>query len=169
MNMNKICVATCLSLAVVGLAVADATSDFKKWYMAGLPTMIRAMEHKDFAFFDKVATPDFTMTMNGTTQKRAEALSGLKMSFDMSDKIKYKYKPTTFSVKGGIATVTGFQSGKMSMKPGADKKKHVMVVSSKTVECWRKSGKSWMIFSITETNSKMTMDGKPMDPSMMGG
>jgi len=148
---------------------ASKMSSFERWYRAETPTMERAMEKGDVSFFDKISSDDFTYTMDGQTSNKKDSLDQMKQMFGKVKKISYHYKPTSFKVDGDMATVTGSESMTAWMKPGPDKKKHVMRAKGKTVEAWKMVDGKWLITSITENGSKMTMDGKPMDMSQMGG
>jgi hypothetical protein len=152
-----------------GTKIVHHTTSFERWYRAQIPVMVRAMEKKNLAFFEKTATDDFTYTMGGQTSNKQDSIAQLKQMFDGAQRIKYHYKAVTFKVGGDTATVGGTQSMTAWMKPGTDKKKHVMKGSGKTTETWKKVDGKWMISSITETDSKMTMDGKPMDMGKAGG
>lgn len=155
---------------LIASASADDLGAFKKWYMAGAPAAKKAMEGKDLAFFQKCSTADFTYTSGGQTQKKKDALSGLKMMFDSSKTIKYTFKITGFKkVKNGFA-VTLDNHYEMVTMPGPDKKTHLMVMDQTSKETWTKSGKTWLLSNITDIGKgKSTMDGKPFDPATIGG
>ena len=158
------------ALVLIASASADEVADFKKWYTAGLPQMKKAMESKNLAFFEKSSTADFTYTTAGQTAKKKDAMAGLKSMFDMTKSLKYSCKITGFKkTKNGIV-VNLTNHFEMTMMPGPDKKTHLMVTDQASQETWKKSGKTWLLTNITDIGKgKSTMDGKPFDPSQMGG
>lgn len=156
---------------MTAIAFADDVSDFKKWYVKESPKMVKAMEGKNIAFFEKCSTADFTYKEgSGKVSKKKEALTGLKQMMDTTETIKYKYKiEAVKSAKGGM-TVDLLNEYNMTMKPGPDKKKHVMWMEARTRETWVKTGGKWLLKNITDVGTpKMKMDGKPMPAGAMGG
>ena len=162
MNISlKPIIAFALAASITAIAAADDVADFKKWYMAGGPEVIKAMETKNMAFFNKMTTPDFTYTEHGKTNKKKEALDGLKQMMDMAEKIKYRFKVESVKKAKGAMIVNLLNEYTMTMKPGTDKKKHVMWMEARSRETWVKSGGKWMLKNITDVGEPKTkMDGK---------
>lgn len=149
------------ALAALSLAVAG---ELEAFLTAEMPKSKRAFETKNVGYFEAVSTPDFTYTdIAGKTQKKKEAIAGLKMMFDQSQSIKATMKlvSITENAGGGIVVVDNHYD--TVTKPGPDKKSHRMEMSMTTKETWVKSGRKFKLKKIVETKvGKMLMDGKPM-------
>lgn len=167
---RSILILCCASLAATSLA-ADANSDFKSYMRRSLPKMARAFDHKDWAYFDKNSTADFTDVEMGHTLTKAQSMSQMKMGFQSASSIHTHFKLLTTKANGDNAVATTFGHMTMVMKPmGAKDKPHHMVVDMWETETYVRSGKGWKIKKFEQTKPmKMTMDGKALDPSKMGG
>ena len=171
-NMKRLVSVVFAAAVVVGSAFAhDANADFKKFLTGMLPKVVKAFETKNVKFFDSISTADFTETEMGKTMNKAESMAGMSQMFKSAKTIKCSFKLDSSSVKGD--TGTAMTSGRMTaiMNPTKPKgKPSTMVADMWMKETWVKDGKGWKIKHIDEAKpSKMTMDGKPFDPSKMGG
>jgi len=158
-------------LFAASMAVADPLADFKKWYMKGLPTMVKAMESKNIGFFQAVSTKDFTYTeATGKKADKKTAIAGLKQMFDTAEKIKLTPKIGVIQNSRAGITVDLTNHFDITTKPGADKKTHKMTMVQKNLELWVNVGGKWLVKNITDVGpAKSTMDGKPMPAGAMGG
>ena len=148
----------------------DALSDFKTAVNKMLPQVAKAFEKEDLKYFESTSTPDFTYVMaDGTKMEKKAAMGQMKQMFASADHIKAKLGASKHMVKGTTAAcdVEGHYS--MTMKT-PDGKSHKMTTSEWTRATFRKVGAKWMMSQMKETKpSQMMMDGKPFDPSKMGG
>jgi len=156
-------------LAVTALSF-DALSDFKaalKQFEAGV---VKAFATKNHKFFEQISTPDFTYTdFKGTKMKKKESIAQMKAMFDSMGPSKASFRSSGHAVRGNMGSANYVGTFVMNQK-GPDGKNHVIVMTSFTKETYKKVGAKWLVSSIVETKEgKMTMDGKPFDPSMMGG
>lgn len=133
----------------------------------------RAFMHNDMAAFEKVTrdavTSDFKHIDMGHTQNYDEMLAEMKQSLGMMKITACSAKTSHIKIHGKTATsVTNHRMmGKMS---GPDKKNHRMAMSGTTHDKYRMEDGKWKLAEMKWSNEKMTMDGKPFDPSkMMGG
>lgn len=162
-----LCVA---SLAATSLA-ADANSDFKRFMRRMMPQMERAFNRKDVVYLDKISTSDFTDTAMGRTMSKAESLKEMKVAYAQAKSVRAKFKILAMSASGnsGVAMTSGHVV--MITKPrGGKDKSHRMVMDVWEKQTWIRSGKTWKIQKNEQTKpTKSTVDGKPFDPSKMGG
>ncbi len=149
----------------------DANSDFKKFMTSMIPKVEKAFKTGDLKFFEDISTADFTEKEMGKTYTKAESMAQMKQGLAMGKPSEVKFKLMSSKVMGNTATAV--TSGHMVMMMKAQKPKdkaHRMVMDMWEKQTWVKDGKAWKIKMIEEAKpSKMTMDGKPMDPSKMGG
>ena len=161
------------ALSLCGFATAqDQTAEFRAFLSGGAAKMKKAFESKDTAFFKNSSTDDFTYKSFGMpAQKKAQAIGGLQQMFGMMKKIEVSFKLVSASAKNGkgTAVLTSVMTTWTNPTP-TDKKSHKMVAKSYETESWVKKNGKWMISGIVETKKgTYTMDGKPFDPSKMGG
>jgi hypothetical protein len=150
-----------LATSITAIAAADGAADFKKWYVKESPNVVKAMESKNLVFFEQCTTSDFTYNEHGKINKKKEALAGLKQMMDTSEKLSYKFKIESVKAGNGGMVVGLLNEYSMTMKPGPDKKKHVMWMEGRTRETWVKSRGTWLLKNITDVGEqKMKMDGK---------
>ena len=151
-----------VAAATCAIAFADDLTDFKKWYAKDTPIMIKAMESKNLAFFEKCSTPDFTYKeASGKTAKKKEAMVGLKQMMDGTESIKYKPKITSTKAVKGTMVVDLINEYTMVMKAPPGGKKSTMWMKSKSRETWVKSGNKWLLKNITDIGTpEVKMDGQ---------
>ncbi len=150
---------------------ASSDGDFKKFITAEIPKMNMAFNKKDVSYFEKVGTDNFTETQGGKTAKKAEAMASLKQLFSMASSIDCKYSILSCASKGNTGTVLMHGILKTTMPAATAKgKSQSMVMDMTEKQTWVKVGKNWKISSLSEAKPlKMTVNGKPMDPSKMHG
>jgi hypothetical protein len=163
-----------IGLAAMAAASAfsyDATKDFKSFLMRTMPKVEKAFLKGDTTFFDKISTDDFTDTEMGQTMNKKQSMAQMKQGMAMMKPSVCDLKLLSCSVKGGVGmaqTMMHMVATMMPMKKGD--KAHKMVMDMWENETWVKSGSGWKIQKIAQAKPmKMTMDGKPADPSKMGG
>lgn len=140
-----------VAASTCAIAFADDLADFKKWYLKDSATMVKAMESKNIAFFDKICAPGFTYKeASGKVSNKKEALAGLKMMMDGTEKIKYKFKILSTKAVKNTMVVDLLNDYHMTAKAGPDGKKQVMAMENKTRETWVKVGSKWMLKNITD-------------------
>ncbi|AIE87919.1 nuclear transport factor 2 family protein [Fimbriimonas ginsengisoli] len=135
-----------------------------------------AMMKKDFAALGKIikagTTKDFVYMetgMKGPGQNFDQMMANMKMGFNTFQKITtVNSKIVSLKEKGNKAagTTEHVMGGIMI---GPDKKPHKVMMLGKSQDSFVKVGTQWKMSKMVWTNGKMTMDGKPMDPSKMGG
>ena len=168
--LNRIAFSAAAVAALSTIVIADATSDFKKAYMADLPKVAAAFKNKNASFFDKMSTADFTyVSKDMGTQNKQQAMAGLKSMFATVKSVDYKCTPTKFQAKGNTFVVSVAEHMSAEMLPmGADKKKHTMSGDDWCDQTFAKVNGKWLMKKIEETKkTKALMDGKPFDPSKM--
>lgn len=158
-----------MGLAVSSLAF-DAVSDFKAYLKKFEAGVVKAFATKNSAYFGQISTPDFTYTdATGRKMTKKESIAQMKAMFDQTGAAKASFKSSGHAVRGNIGTANYIGTFVMTSK-GPDGKSHTMAMTSYTKETYKKIGAKWFVHAIVETKpGKMTMDGKPFDPSQMGG
>jgi hypothetical protein len=161
-----------LGMMVIGLAVCAHAS--LKSDMDSMNTAVqKALMKKDIAGFKKAvkagSTSDFkyiergkTMDLDTMCEMMKQGLGSLTKVTEASTKIK------DLKEKGNTATCTAIHTMKGTMM-GPDKKSHKMVMIGTSKDTYKKVNGKWKMSIMEWTADKMTMDGKPMDMSKMGG
>ncbi len=152
-------------ICAVALATADATKDFKSYYMSKIvPGMKRAMLKGDTSFFEKLMTSDYTSSDYGRKPTdKATSISMLKQSFGVIHSIQATMGAATFKADKSKATVAASWTYVGSTVKDPKGKSHKITILSKNKETWVKKGSDWLIQSSADLGPpKMTMDGKAM-------
>lgn len=126
---------------------------------------IKAFEKKDIKWFENASSADFTYTAHdGAKSDKKTSMAGMTQMFGMAEKIKVFQKRGAVSLKGSTGTAVYDGTFHVTMKPGPDKKTHVMTIKGKTKETWKKVGSQWKLTNITDIGPQTyLMDGKPMN------
>ena len=132
-----------------------------------------AFMHNDMAAFEKITRPavtsDFKHTEMGHSQTYDQMLSEMKQSFAMIKKFSsVSAKTSHIAIHGDKATSTTTHH-MVGVIVGPDKKNHKMVMTGTTKDTYRKEDGKWKLAEMNWVKQGMTMDGKPFDPSQMGG
>lgn len=136
----------------------------------------KAMMKKDFVALAKemkaTVTKDFVYIekgVKGPPQNVDQVIAGIKMGLSGMTKVTVA-KATVHSLKqkGNTAVAKG-EHTIAGITMGPDKKPHTMVIVGATEDTYVKQGGKWKMSKMVWLSQKMTMDGKPMDPAMMGG
>jgi hypothetical protein len=168
--MKRLLLVLCCAVVSASAFCFDANSDFKKFMTRTLPKIERAFRNKDLSFFKTIAASDFSETMGGKTTTFEESMKEMKEGFAMSKSMMMKTKLISSKVNGNVGTAVTFGHMVMVTKPAKGDKSHRIVMDMSGTETWVRSGKGWKIKSIVwKAPMKSTMDGKPFDPSKMGG
>ncbi len=157
-------------LAVVGSAAqADLQSDARSMNNQ----MTSALKKMDVKSVEKITkqwcSPNFKYTELGRTQTRQEMVTDIKMSFtQIKNVLVSESKIKKITQKGNSGTTTGTHHMVCDILM-PDKKTHKLDYFGISTDVWAKNGKKWQVVSMSMMNLKMTLDGKPFDPSKMGG
>lgn len=148
-------------IAAAGAAHADDKSEIAALYKK----LDKAMAAKDIQGVMAVGTKDFTYAEAGRKLTAEQMSAQMKQEFAM-----VQGAPTTKTtilsckVKGKMATVVTGDYGEMQMAM-QDGKPHTFVSNGKSTDTLVKTAVGWRVKSVVVTSNKMTMDGKPFDPS----
>ncbi len=171
--MKRIITILAGSAVICSLALArDESSEFKKFMAATLPKAKKAFNSKDLKFFETTAAPDFVEKSMGKTVNRQQSMANMKQMFAGAKSMNCWFELQSASAKGGVGIAMTHSRMTAIMNPmkKGDKKTHAMKGEGWTKMTWVKMGKTWKLKMIEDAKpSKMTMDGKPFDPSKMGG
>lgn len=159
-----------VAICITVFAKADDAGAFKQYIPKVTQKLTEAFETKNIGIFKMISTDDFTYTdSKGNKTNKEQSLKGLEQMMNMSKSIKVRIQyGAVKAVAGGVQTDCVMKMTNVMMGP--DKKPHTMDSTTWTRELWVRSGKVFKVKSIKDTKpQKVTMDGKPFDPSMMGG
>ncbi|MBI1333643.1 MAG: hypothetical protein JST12_10410 [Armatimonadetes bacterium] len=162
-----------MAIAVLGV-VSMASADSLKNQIAEMNKKVgKTIVKQDYKGFEKIVkagvTKDFKYIEGGQTMNLDQMLAMVKQSFSPQMKVsKADSKILSFSqkAKSATATVKHTMVGKMM---GPDKKWHSMTQEGTSTDTYTMVGKEWKMSSMSWGEMKMTMDGKPFDPSKAGG
>ena len=158
-----------LTLTLVAVVAATGFAQTQKEFVAHLVKMetaaTKAFEKMDLKWFENASSTDFTYTAHdGTKSNKKTSMAGMSQMFGMATKLKVFQKRGDVSLKGSTGTAVYDGSYHITMKPGTDKKTHVMTIKGKTKETWKKSGSTWKLTNITDIGPQTyLMDGKPFN------
>jgi ketosteroid isomerase-like protein len=158
-----------LVLSVAALSMASSASEELRTFLRKLePQICKAFANEDVKFFAAISTDDFTYTdSKGVTQNKKQSLEGMKQMFGMSSNVKAKFSLGTVSAKGNAGTAKYLGHFTMDVA-GPNGKPQKMEMHTFTNETYKKVGSKWYVQKIVEyKEGKMTMNGKPFDPSKM--
>jgi ketosteroid isomerase-like protein len=168
-RFKSIFLATLTLGAAVQVFAGDTLAEFKAYMNAMTPKVVKAFEKEDIGFFEKISTPDFKTKEGPTVMNKQQSMAQLKSMFGMASNIKAKFKMVSVKLVGkdGVVVTDGSYTMDMATPDG---KTHKMAMQQRMTEKYRKTPKGWMIYMIeNHPGGKMTMDGKPFDPSSLGG
>jgi len=166
--------AIALSIALV-CVVAVAHADLRSEAEASNKRMTVAMKKKDFATIEKEIRKGTTANFvyieegaKGKPQKVDEMMKNIKMGLGSMSKVTVcSAKTLSLTENGKIgAGTTEHKMGGIVI--GGDKKPHEIVMMGVSMESYVKEKGVWKISKMVWKNTGMTMDGKKMDPAMMG-
>lgn len=157
--------------ALVALFATAYAGSLKSEVEASSVKVTAAIKAKDFAKFEKLTRPyvtkDFVHVENGRSMTYDQMLEEMKMGIGMMGKITVcttKVLGVKESGNEGIAKVKHVMVGTMT---GPDKKTHKMAFEGMSADRYRKVNGKWKMYKMEWSEQKMTMDGKPFDPSQM--
>lgn len=108
---------------------------------------------------------DFTSKSKQGVLNKKQMIAMMKEMFATTSNVRVSMKVLSATRKGKLVTVKSYSVWKGTTK---DEKgvPHEMVYSGSSTEIWDTSGKHWKMKSMVDGNDmKMTMDGKPFDPT----
>ena len=169
MKTFRTLVASCALLALAMLAHGDADT-VKKELNAKYQALSKAFAAKDGAAFEKIVAPGFTTTdVHGKTIGTKEFISTMKQSMQAlpaGAKVSARILGKVVS-KGDKATCQS-ELSIVSPVPAGDGKSHTMSVTGVSEDTWVKLKGDWKVLKSVDKSQKMSMDGKPFDPSAFG-
>jgi hypothetical protein len=128
-----------------------------------------AFSHKDADGIFRYMTPDFSMTMMGQNMNTAQAKASMKQWFGMMKDLHCKFMLTSVKNNGSMVTVMDkFNMWGTMMDPKTKKPAKYTDMGSETATWVRMNG-HWMMKKLVSKDEKMTLNGKPFDPTKMGG
>lgn len=161
-----------LTLAALCLAAAGM-ADLRSEVMAVNNKIIAAIKARDADAFAKIVkactTKDFKYVEMGRTMGLNEMIMGMRQGMtQMKDLKRADVKIVSVKEMGskGTAKLWHNMEGRMM---GQDKKWHNMGFTGMSTHAFVKVGGEWKMSMMKWGKQKMTMDGKPFDPSKMGG
>lgn len=148
----------------VAPAAADTKSDIQKLYNK----LCTAFKNGDMKLLMSTAAPGFKMKQQGQTMNAEQARAHMEAMFKSGVKInRCTMKVESIKLKGNTATVKALSHTDALMPGPPGGKKMRMVSDGVSRDILVKTPQGWK-FKFAETVSeKMTMDGRPFDPSMM--
>src|SRR5688572_17601366 len=166
MGMNR--VLTPLAAAALFFTVSPATADTKSDIQKVYNKLCAAMKKGDMKTLMASGTSDFKMKEMGVTKNAEEVRKEMQGMFASGFKInKCVMTVKSVKLKGNTATVKTVSHTDALMPGGPGGKKMHMVGDGVSRDILVKTRQGWK-FKFAETlSNKMTMDGKPFDPSMM--
>lgn len=161
--------ASALALSALVAGPMAARADDKSDIAALYPKLSTMFMKKDFDGIMKTGAPDFKMKQGGQTLDGKATMAMMKQQMGPATIKACSMKPTSIKIAGNKAVVLSDGSTTMVMK-GPDGKTHTMSDIGKSRDTLIKTKAGWKFQLIESLSEKMTMDGKPFNPTaMMGG
>lgn len=154
-----------LSGVVVFLAATAAIAQDadKKAIVSAYAALDKAINSKNVNGMTAYMTSDFKMkSQMGQTVTRDQFVSAVKSQIGMAQSISSKTTVQSVVIKGTTATVSTSGVSKLVILEPQTKAAHKIDVSSKSVATWVKVQGSWKMKFLEQKDSKVLMDGKPM-------
>ena len=161
------------SISFAVLASAVLAGPLQKQFEAQMAKIDKCLLNKDIAGFEKLVKPmvtkDYKHIEMGRTLNYNQMIAEMKQGLAMMGKVTVaRSKFITFKQTGN--TVVAKQSHRMEgTMTGQDKKTHTMAFVGTSQNTYRKEGGVWKMAIMDWKKQDMLMDGKPFDPSKMGG
>ena len=158
---NATAAAAMLLLGFAGAAKADDKQDIAALYAK----LDKAVVAKDLKTIMATGAPGFTYTEAGHTMSGDQVSAQMQQQFQATTGTpKSKTTVTSVVVKGTTAVVGSIGVTELQMVL-PDGKPHKLSSTSKTSDTLTKTAKGWLFQKINILSNKMTLDGKPFDPS----
>lgn len=175
MRFSKILAVSALLAGAIAVMAEDAAS-VKKWIQGAMNSYAAAVKKKDIPLIEKLAKQYFhedfvSHEKNGTKVTRDQMLSQMKANMGMVKSVD-KCDVVCKSVKVSGNTATADESMAMTMtfaSPDAKAKPMKMDFMQTWTATYVKEGGKWRCKKTVTKTEKMMMNGKPFDPSQMGG
>lgn len=174
-RFSKFLVVSALALSALAALAEDAAS-VKKWIQGQMNSYAKAVKKKDVPLIEKMAKQYFhesfvSTEKNGTKVTRDQMLSMMKTNMAMVKSIE-RCDLVCKSVKVTGNKATAEESMKMTMLfagPDAKAKPMKMDYDQTWTATYVKEKNGWRCKTAVTKTEKMMMNGKPFDPSQMGG
>ncbi len=165
--------AIAVAVVVVSLASVASAESLRSQITAADKSYERIMMKKDMDAFDKLMRPsitsDFIYQEMGQTMTYDKMFAQMKMGMGAMTKMKSVVsKLLTLKESGDKATATTLRS-MSGFTAGPDKKDHLLSFSGTTTDTYVKQAGKWKFAKMVWGKETMSMDGKVIDPSKMGG
>ena len=168
MKLMKLFTVSLALVGITGLANADLRSEITTMNTKICQMMMKGDMKSLDAMMKAGMTSNFQYVEGGKTMTYAQMFEQMKASMSMMKCTSATSKLASLKQNGKTATSVEkhMMAGTMT---GPDKKPHKMSFSGTSTNTYVLSGKMWKMSKMSWGESKMMMDGKPMDPSKMGG
>lgn len=174
-NKWKLAIALGLT-SCASLVLADEAANLQRAMQDGMNKYCAAVMKGDKAGANKIImgafAPNCKFTgMDGKTMNLKQWMAAMDMNMKSMKSIT-KMKLTCSNIKVSGNKATGNESFMMegTMPNMKDPKKtSKMMVMGTSTSTYEKMGGKWMVVTSKDTSQKMMVDGKPFDPSKMGG
>ncbi|MBV6459006.1 MAG: hypothetical protein HONBIEJF_02145 [Fimbriimonadaceae bacterium] len=175
MRFSKILAVSAIVAGAIAVMAEDAAS-VKKWIQGQMNGYAKAVKKKDVTLIEKLAKEYFhedfvAHEKNGTKVTRSQMLSQMKANMGMVKSVD-KCDVTCKSVKVNGSTATADEAMAMTMTfagPDAKAKPMKMDFMQTWTATYVKENGKWRCKKTVTKTEKMLMNGKPFDPSQMGG
>jgi hypothetical protein len=128
-----------------------------------------ALKNKDIkgftAILRKNTTPDFKYVEANNSMTLDQMLGVMKGQFAAMKTVKSASSKLLRCVEHGKTGITATTHSITAMITGPDRKLHLLVASGDSKDTWVKVGGAWKMSVMLWGKQKMTMDGKPFNPS----
>lgn len=161
-------------LAVLVMSVTAFAGSLRADIEASNAKICGFLKNKDIDGFEKYARPrvtdDFKHVENGQSMTFDEMIAQMRAGIGSTGKVTMvTTKILEFKTKGDICYVLTRHAMVATTPPDPKNKTHKMGFTGTSNDVYKKIGGKWKMASMTWLKQTMTMDGKPFDPSKMGG
>ncbi len=166
-----LCLILAAGIAATAFATDPADKEFRAFYRTMLPRIAHAFETKDGNFFRMISAPGFTDSDGHRTLNAKESIGEIEAMFHVSQSIRCHFYSNGTKATGNTGVAMTFGHMDTIMKPEKpNAKPHRLSMDMWIKQTWIRSGNTWKLLKMEQSKpARMKMDGKPMDPSKMGG
>lgn len=154
-----------LAAALLTFGTSTARADDRADIEALYAKISAAMKAKNTKAIYALGTSDFVTKEQGVTMNAKDSAKMMEEQFKSMKKIhQCTMKASKITIKGTNAVVIN-DSTFDATTSGPDGKSHKMVMIGSSKDTLVKTKKGWLFKSVEMLTAKMTMDGKPYNPS----